>query len=83
MVDAVPLLKVRDLAGKIGRLGRGVKAKVKTWEYDIEPIDLVKGNLVLTSRKSHCDTYRRGGARKEIKVWVSDHVGIVTGIGVR
>ena len=82
-VDAVPLLEVRDLAGKIGRLGRGVKTKVKTWEYDIAPVDLVRGNLVLTSGKSHCDTYRKGGVRREIKVWVSDHVGIATGIRVR
>jgi hypothetical protein len=83
MVDAVPLLEVRDLAGKIRRLGRGVKTKDKTWEYDIKPIDLVKGNLVLTSGKSHCDIYRRGGIRKEIKVRVSDHVGIAIGIRVR
>ena len=83
MVDAVPPSEVRDLAGKIGRLGRGVKAKVRTWECDIEPVDLVKGNFVLTSGKSYCDTYRRGGARREIKVWVSDYVGITTRIRVR
>ena len=39
IVDTVPLLEVRDLIGKIGRLGRGVKTKVKTWEYNLHLIN--------------------------------------------
>jgi hypothetical protein len=82
MVDAVPLVEVRDLTGKIGRLGRGVKTKVKAWEYNIEPVGILS-NLGFPSRKSHSDIYREGGVRKELKVWISDHFGIGIGIRVR
>jgi tyrosyl-DNA phosphodiesterase 2 len=81
MADAVPLLELRDLIGKIGRLGIGVKTRVKTWEYDIEPLDIL--SRVLSSRKSHSDIWREGGIRKELVVRVSYHFGIAIGIRVR
>jgi len=81
MADAVPLSEVLDLIGKVGRLGISVKAKVKTWEYDVEPRSLA--SFVLSSGKSHSDTWREGSVRKELVVRASDHFGIAIGIRVR
>jgi hypothetical protein len=81
LADAVPLLELQDRIGKVGRLGIGVKTKVNTWEYDIEPLSIA--SRVLSSGKSHSDTWREGSVRKELVVRVSDHFGIAVGIRVR
>jgi hypothetical protein len=80
MADAVPLLELPDRIGKIGRLGIGVKTKVKIWEHDIEPLDMA--SLVLSSGKSHSNIWREGSVRKELVVRVSDHFGIAIGIRI-
>jgi hypothetical protein len=74
IADAVPLSELRDPIGKVGRLGIGVKAKVKTWEYDSEPLGIA--NYVLSSGKSRSDVCWEGSVRKELLVRVSDHSGI-------
>jgi tyrosyl-DNA phosphodiesterase 2 len=81
MVDAVPLLELGDRIGKIGRLGEGAKAKVNTWEYDIEPPSLE--SYLLSSGKSNSDTWREGSIRKQLIARVSGHLGIAIGIRVR
>jgi hypothetical protein len=77
MADTVPLSEVRDLTGKIGRLGGGLKTKVKTWEYNIKPLH------ILSFGKSHSNIWQEGGVRKELDVWVSGHFAIAVGIRVR
>jgi hypothetical protein len=81
MADTVPLLELRDRIGKIGRLGNGAKAKINTWEYDIEPPSLE--SYVLSSGKSNSDTWREGSVRKQLIGRVSRHFGIAIGIRVR
>jgi hypothetical protein len=81
MADTVPLLELRDRIGKIGRLGRGAKAKVNTWECDIEAPSLA--SYVLSSGKSNSDTWREGSVRKQLIARVSGHLGIAIGIRVR
>jgi hypothetical protein len=81
MADTVPLLELRDRIGKIGRLGKGAKAKINTWEYDIEPPSLE--SYVLSSGKSNSDTWREGSVRKQLIGRVSRHFGIAIGIRVR
>ncbi|PMD41811.1 hypothetical protein L207DRAFT_528409 [Hyaloscypha variabilis F] len=85
MMDAVPLSEVRNVTGRTGRLGIGLKTTIKTWEYHVERrLNLARRGLVLTlPGKSHSDICREGGVRKELNVRVSRHVGSAIGIRVR
>jgi hypothetical protein len=83
MADAMPLSEIRDLARRIGRLGIGVKTKIKTLEYYIKDLDFVREGLVLKPSKSHSDTCQEGGVRKELDIGLCGHFGIAIGIKVR
>jgi hypothetical protein len=83
MADAMPLSEVRNLARRIGRLGIGVKTKIKTWEYYIKDLDFVRGALILKPSKSHSNISQEGGVRKELDIGVCGHSGIAIGIKVR
>jgi tyrosyl-DNA phosphodiesterase 2 len=67
-VEVIALNEIKDLAGKIGRLGIGLKTKVEVWE--ISPGDRFD--------KMHADD--KQGVFKEVDAWVSDHFGIAIGI---
>jgi hypothetical protein len=82
MMDAVPLSEVRNMTGRTGRLGIGLKTTVKTWEYHVER-RLNLARRVTLPGKSHFDICREGGVRKELNVRVSSHVGSAIGIRVR
>ncbi len=81
--DIVSLAEVRDFAGKVGRLGIGLKTKVKTWEYHNKDLDIVRSGLVVRPGKSYSDICSEGGVRRELSVWVSDHFAVAIGIRVR
>ena len=86
--DTVALPEAQDLAGKIGRLGIGVKTKVEVWEFELKGSRVVKGNIVEKFETRHVDPDSEwckvfDGVRKEIDTWVSDHFGITVGFRVR
>ena len=96
--DTVPLHEAQDLAGKIGRVGIGVKTKVEVFESERKELRVVKGKFVEKCVTRHIDPEREritvfpedfvrkeaeNGVRKEVDMWVSDHFGITVGLRVR
>jgi len=76
-IDTIALAEVPDLAGKIARLGIGLKTKVEVWENSI-------GDRY--DKKQAYDSHgllKEHGVLKEMDAWVSDHFGIAIGIKVR
>jgi tyrosyl-DNA phosphodiesterase 2 len=76
-VELIALTEIKDLAGKIGRLGIGLKTKVEVWEISTGD----RYDKMHTYDKK--GVFRGIGAFKEVDAWVSDHFGIAIGIRVR
>lgn len=85
----------QDVAGRLGRLGMGLKTEVEVWELETEGLyPIVKGRLMNKQYKECiCEEQalrlRDKGlpsgqklTRTKMEVWVSDHFGIVVGIGI-
>ncbi len=84
-VDTEALGEAKDLTGKVGRLGIGLKTKVEVLDRSWPGFRIVRGKVVDETHHEYYDPQRvsRSGVRKFIDGWVSDHFGIVVGIRVR
>ena len=75
------------MAGKVGRLGIGLKANVEVWERELSTFPVIKGKAIEKFEVQQYDVESEspgkdweGYDRKEIGAWVSDHFGIAIGV---
>ena len=93
-IETLTPTKVQDVAGRLGRLGLGLKTKAKAWECNGLGTSLVRGGIAEKARKKHFSdevvkllqgrgcVFNPPLVRKNIKTWVSDHFGIAVRVKV-
>ena len=87
-IETVSLRETEDLAGRIGRIGLGLKTEVEAWEAKPTKMRIVRGRCI---EKRYTEYYSDQVAarmrhtqmvRTKTTSWVSDHFGIAVGIKV-
>lgn len=92
LIETVAPNETQDVAGRLGRLGIGLKTEVEAWEEKKTEVSLVRGKLV---EKPHIQYYSSDRAARlrdmgllkdavptKINIWASDHFGITVGIKI-
>ena len=84
----------QDVAGRLGRIGVGLRTKVKAWECNGLGTSLVRGKTVMKPRNEQYSdglvkllqergyVFKPPLVRNEISTWVSDHFGIAVRVKV-
>ncbi len=88
-LQTVTLTETEDIAGRIGRLGIGLKTEVEAWEWCpmIGGKPVFKGDgkrYVSQIQAANMQSWNPGVDLKKVKIshWVSDHFGISVGIKI-
>ncbi|KIX01144.1 uncharacterized protein Z518_10210 [Rhinocladiella mackenziei CBS 650.93] len=89
-LETSPLSEIQDVAGKLGRLGIGLKTEVDAWEWTASPWTLKRNKVLNKPIKEYWPLHAFSGQhlqRKDLvhvkhECWVSDHFGIAVGVKV-
>lgn len=74
-LETLPVVESQGLAGKIGRLGIGLKTKIGAWKLE-QAVEGRPDNI----NSAYVSEDAAASMRPELDAWVSDHFGITVAI---